>query len=183
MDSDPMISEPETLLQSHWIEPRTLNRWDRIPVATFRRTREKSLIEGTTSDTNSGSKYTGLGVFVQDDMLGIPKIRAGKKGSSKRSKGRRDMIISPVLLPIRDEESIPINDSPSSSGRNRFEKSRKELRKEKAMMKRKMTGKNIHLSQRHQQHHHRHHPNMKTRGSNSMQRTHSTNSHVPRLSL
>ncbi|KAF7797198.1 hypothetical protein EIP86_008390 [Pleurotus ostreatoroseus] len=181
MDSDPMMSEPETPVQSTWIEPRILNRWDRIPVATFRRTRETSLLEGTTSDTSLGSRYTGIGHFVQDDMLGTPKTRGGKKSSNKRSKGRRDMlVVSPVLLPIRDEELTPTHGTP----RNRFEKSRKELRKEKAMMKRKMAGKNMYSSQRHQQHHHHHHhPNMKMRGTNSVQRTHSSSSHVPRLNL
>lgn len=201
-------SEPSTFdldAPQDWLSPATptvsapLHRWDRIPVGTFRRTRETSLLENTPgSDTGLASTYPAMSALL-NDMLGTPKSKSSKlKGNSrKRSKNgaSSSLVISPVLLPVRDGDRTPTgNGHPlyNPFGQNGYHthqqhKSRKELRKEKAMMKRKMIGKHsAHPSSRnHLPHAHRHHyPNMKSRGSSSVQRTQfASSSHVPHLNL
>ena len=217
MDSDPVFSEPETPVQESANEHRDLHKWDRIPVATFRRIRESSLMEGTGTGSESGfgSLYAGgIGSFVNNDMLGTPKIRHTSSSSKPKTPGSSSsrraqskgkgaagssnlLMISPVLLPVRDGPGDHNADYDYDAAYSPFHRAshtryeqrpRKELRKEKAMMKRKMSGKGaMNSPQRQTQHHqhHRHHPNMKTRGTNSMQRTFSaaSNAHVPRLNL
>lgn len=201
LDSEPSLDEPGTPSQSNnWLSPSTpshsenLNRWDRIPVATFRRTRETPMLESTPgSDNGLANLYSAL---LSNEMLGTPKSKSTKpKGSSSKRYGRNGaasnaLVISPVLLPVLDGDRTPTGGGQSlynpflQHDNSHQQKSRRELRKDKAMLKRKMLAKNPHPSPRHhQQHSHRQHlPNMKTRGTNSVQRTHST-SHIPHLNL
>lgn len=201
VDSDAASQDPYTprtpaTFGSHI---KNLTRWDRIPVATFRRTRENSLIEGTpVSDNGLGGRFPNMGALVSNDMLATPKPTGKSKklvnGSvAKRSKGKSPMnllIISPVLLPVRDGDRTPTN--AGSSAYSPFhdplhqQKSRRDQRKEKAMLKKKMMGKYANASSRQQHHHHRaHYPNTKSRGSGSMQRTQffASSSQVPHLNL
>lgn len=164
-----------------------LNRWDRIPVGTFRRTRETSLAESTPgSDSGLANLYPAISALLNNDMLGTPKSKgASRKPSRKHSKSGASstLVISPVLLPVRDGDRTPTGSGHAlyNPFQQNQQKPRKELRKEKAMMKRKMVGKHV-PSPRHQQQHRHHYPNTKTRGTSSVQRTYSS-SHVPHLNL
>ncbi|CCM00376.1 uncharacterized protein FIBRA_02406 [Fibroporia radiculosa] len=149
----------------------SLSRWDRIPMATFRRTRETAIgsaVEGSTSDTGL-SVYGGIGSLMGTTML-TPSKAHDKKSSSarKRSKAKTsNMLMLPnELLPLRDGDQTPRPTSP----RQPFKSSKKEARREKAMMKRKMMTKPV--QHRHQPPYraHHHHPNHKTRASSSAQR-------------
>ncbi|KAK7687967.1 hypothetical protein QCA50_009186 [Cerrena zonata] len=169
-----------------------LSRWDRIPVATFRRTRESAFTEYPGSDTSVG----GMGTPMSHSLL-KGRDKAPSKSSEKRSKGKRaqKLVISPVLLPLRDGDGLltdahfaPTNEPPPNQ--NHQNKSRKERKENNA--KRKAMGKyTSRRSQQQQQghqhhHHHGHFPNMKSRGSGSMQRTNffaGSSSSVPHLSL
>lgn len=203
LDSEPTMFDSDT--PQNWLSPstptasgaaETLNRWDRIPVGTFRRTRETSLHESTPgSDSGLANLYPAISALLNNDMLGTPKSKAASKkaSSKKRSKSGASsaLVVSPVLLPVRDGDRTPTgNGHPlynpfQQNGHTHQQKSRKELRKEKAMMKRKMIGKHANPSPRNHTHIHRHHyPNSKTRGSSSVQRTHlASSSHVPHLNL
>lgn len=174
--------------------PETLNRWDRIPVGTFRRTRETSMLESTPgSDGGIASLYPAISALLNNDMLGTPKTKGKTTSSKKRLKSGTSstLVVSPVLLPVRDRDGDrtptgnghPLYNPFQQNDQTRHQKSRKELRKEKAMMKRKMIGKHAQPSPRSHQHTHRHHyPNMKTRGTSSVQRF-ASSSHVPHLNL
>ncbi|EMD39044.1 hypothetical protein CERSUDRAFT_112740 [Gelatoporia subvermispora B] len=145
---------------------KNLSRWDRIPMATFRRTRESVIVSGIESagsDTGLAS-YSSLGTMMGNTMLAQ---RANDKKPRRRSKakGSNLVIISPMLMPVRDGERTPTYGGHGQQ--NHHVKTKKELRKEKAMMKRKMTSKPRYPPQ-HRTHHH--HPNNKTRASSSMQR-------------
>lgn len=178
---------------------KNLTRWDRIPVATFRRTREIPQIEDTpVSDKGVSGRFPNMGTLVSNDMLATPKPSGKSRklanvSPGKRSKGKTPMnllVISPVLLPVRDGDRTPTN--AGSSAYNLFhdplhqQKSRRDQRREKAMLKKKMMGKYSSAPTRLQHHLHRpHYPNTKSRGSNSMQRTQffASSSHVPHLNL
>ncbi|KAI0924013.1 hypothetical protein AcV5_009385 [Taiwanofungus camphoratus] len=151
---------------------RSLSRWDRIPMAAFRRTREAAIgtnIEGSASDTGL-SVYGGMSAMIGSPMFVHSKSNDKKSGSAKKRskvKGPNSVIISPVLIPTRDGDRTPTSSSPHHmQGR-----SKREVRREKAMMKRKMLAKPA--QHRHQQQYrpHHHHPNHKSRASSSMQRS------------
>ncbi|EKM50412.1 uncharacterized protein PHACADRAFT_263686 [Phanerochaete carnosa HHB-10118-sp] len=203
LDSEPLFRST-TPSQHDWLSPSTpiatasienLNRWDRIPVGTFRRTRETSLLESTPgSDTGIANSYPGISALLNNDMLDTPKSKVSKlKGKSKKgskSGASNPLVISPVLLPVRDGDRTPTGSGVynpfQQNGHPHQQKSRRELRKEKAMVKRKMISKHgPQPSLRNYPHAHRHHyPNMKSRSSGSMQRTHlAQSSHVPHLNL
>lgn len=202
LDSDPLF-EP-TSPQHGWLSPSTptsavptenLTRWDRIPVGTFRRTRETSMLESTPgSDTGIANLYPAISALLNSDMLGTPRSKGAKlKGKARKapkSGTSSTLVISPVLLPVRDGDRTPTNGTVYNpfhpSEHSHQQKSRKELRKEKAIMKRKMVGKYApQPSMRNNPHAHRHHyPNMKSRGSSSVQRTQfASSSHVPHLNI
>ncbi|PSR90601.1 hypothetical protein PHLCEN_2v4894 [Hermanssonia centrifuga] len=205
LSSDPMALESDVPSDQYWLAPRTsvgslhhrsLDRWDRIPVATFRRTRETMADSTPVSDGGLGSRYN-MGTLVNNDMLGTLKATGDKKSKTARKYARANsstnmLVISPVLFPVREEDLTPTS-GPSSiynpflpDPQTHQKKTRKEKRKEKVIIKRKMMGKHINLPpKQQQQHQHRHHyPNSKTRGSNSVQRTHfASSSNVPHLNL
>ncbi|KZT09909.1 uncharacterized protein LAESUDRAFT_756130 [Laetiporus sulphureus 93-53] len=152
---------------------RNLSRWDRIPMATFRRTRESAIasnMEGSASDT-------GLSVF--GGMSSLSAMLAQSKPNDKKSRrhSKSKSTVQNDLL-TRDGDRTPT----PSSGHQAYKASKKELRREKAMMKRKMMAKPAQY--RHQQPHrtHHHHPNHKSRAASSMQRG-SGNSSGPSFGL
>lgn len=145
----------------------SLSRWDRIPMATFRRTREiASNMEGSASDTGL-SVYHGMRSLLGSAMLTQPKHSDRKSGAARKrsSKGK-----SGHPLAMNDPLSLRDGDrTPTSSAHQTPKSSKKEVRREKAMMKRKMMAKPA--PYRHQQQHTHHHlPNFKSRASSSMQR-------------
>ncbi|OCH85790.1 hypothetical protein OBBRIDRAFT_821387 [Obba rivulosa] len=161
---------------------KNLSRWDRIPMATFRRTRESAIVSGIESagsDTGLAG-YSGMGTMIGSTMLAQ---RASDKKSRRRSKAKGSNLaaMSPVLLPVRDGERTPTYGAHGQQ-QNHHMKTKKELRKEKAMMKRKMLSKPRFPPQPRAHHHH---PNNKTRASSSMQRGghFGSNSFVPSMSL
>ena len=154
------------------------------------------MLESTPgSDSGLANLYPAISALLNNDMLGTPRSKASKlKGKSKKgtkSGTSSTLVISPVLMPIRDGERTPTGNGVynpfQQNGPPHQQKSRKELRKEKAMMKRKMIGKHAPQpsTRTTHPHAHRHHyPNMKSRGSSSVQRTQfASSSHVPHLNL
>lgn len=171
LDCEPISQEHEAQLYeaSSMMSPATsgslLSRWDRIPMATFRRTREFNKIDGSASDT-------GLSVFggmSSIDALLTPTKTAEKKSNSARRRGKAkglNTLGPPFELLTRDGDRTPTSTSPQHG----FRPPKKELRREKAMMKRKMTNKPLPPRHQAQFRTHHHHPNHKSRASGSMQR-------------
>lgn len=197
--SDP--ADPQALPNSS-TEPdsrkhlKNLSRWDLISVGAFRQTRETAAINDNVppnwaAETPRATVSDGLtyGNMMKNSPLST--MLWHNKGSNlpKRSRGRNmNVIISPVILPVRDGDRTPTNTPqnqiPPTPQNNSHHKTRKELRRE-TKLKRKSYGPVHHQHQHHQHHHHHHHPNMKTRSSSSMQRTNFFNptSSVPPLNL
>ncbi|EGN92209.1 hypothetical protein SERLA73DRAFT_191469 [Serpula lacrymans var. lacrymans S7.3] len=182
---------------------QNLSRWDRIPMGTFRRTRETTSITGDVGGSSNWSSEpqnanTASDALSYTNMMKSSPLSTmlwhGKgqnaKGSRRKSKAHMNVIISPVLLPIRDGDRTPTlaatDQTLHTNSHNHQQKSRKELRRE-MKMKRKNCGP-VHQHHRHhqQQHHYHHHlPNMKSRSTASMQRTNffSSPSSVPPLNI
>ncbi|CAL1714954.1 unnamed protein product [Somion occarium] len=198
LDLEPVSPERSTTdsfwspggFQSDATHSNNLNRWDRIPVATFRRTRETATLDYPGSDTSVGG-----------NLVGTPLAQSILKSRDKQSKGGQDkrkgkraqkLVISPVLLPLRDGDGVLASSEPPFSNQDqshhhKSRKERKENAKKKAMGKYASRRFQQHQQQNHNHHHHHHHyPNMKSRGSSSMQRTNffaSSSSSVPHLSI
>lgn len=172
LDSEPMSQEHDGQLSeaSSMMSPATggalLSRWDRIPMATFRRTREfNKIIDGSASDTGL-SVFGGMSTI---DALLTPTKPAEKKSNSARRRGKAKGLSSlgpPLDLLTRDGDHTPTSTSPQHG----FRPPKKELRREKAMMKRKMTSKPLPPRHQAQFRTHHHHPNHKSRASGSVQR-------------
>ncbi|EJF64175.1 hypothetical protein BD309DRAFT_948016 [Dichomitus squalens] len=159
-----------------------LSRWDRIPMATFRRTRETATasgVDGAASDSGLAALQHHRGISAM--MSGMPLITPPRplgldkmsRASARKKKGRHSYNSSPTLLPARDGQlGSPFVPAAGSSYNGHTNKSKKELKKEKAMMKRKMTTKasQHRYNQPHRAHHH-HHPNHKSRATNAVQRS------------
>ncbi|KAI0343129.1 hypothetical protein BDW22DRAFT_1235367 [Trametopsis cervina] len=186
------LSTPKTPVNGTHM--RSLNRWDRIPVATFRRTRETTLLESTpASDNGVSTRFASIAV-LNNDMLGTPKTTSKSKTSSKRRSKEKSaanlLLISPLLMPVRDGDRTPTNAGPSNhpllqqQDPLHQQRLRRDQRKEKAMLKKKLMGKYAHSPNRPQRHR-PHFPNSKNRSSGSMQRTQffASSSHVPHLNL
>jgi len=176
----------------------SLNRWDHIPMGTFRRTRESGAIISDGASTSWQAETPR--VFPADRMLKSSPFseitwhgRSNPPKATRRlSKASKNIVISPVILPVRDGDRTPTNIPPHHSlphnQRDHTQrKTRKELRRE-TKMKRKSYGPVHHQHQHHQRQHfqHNHHPNSKSRSTSSMQRTNffsSPTSSVPPLNL
>lgn len=201
LDSSYLDSEPEMSLGNGTASEgelhrhlQSLSRWDRVPVGTFRFTRESAASSNdipsspgwaseppktATSDVLSYSnvmKSSPLSTMLWHDKGPPPKATPGKN---------RSVVISPVLLPVRDGDRTPthvLHNQPSHNQQPPH-KTRKESRREMKMLKRKTHGPVHH--HHHQYHHHNHHPNMKSRSTGSVQRTNffSSPTSVPPLNL
>lgn len=172
-----------------------LSRWDRIPMTTFRRTRESATasgVDGAVSDGGMGvlqyhrgigAMMGGMALFTPPRPLGLDKM---SRASARKRKGRSHGS-SPTLLPARDGAlGSPFVPAASSSYQAHPNKSKKEIKKEKAMMKRKLVAKTsqYRYHQPHRGHHH--HPNHKSRATNAVQRTgfsSGPSSSIPSLSI
>lgn len=201
LDSSYLDSEPEMSLGNGTASEgelhrhlQSLSRWDRVPVGTFRFTRESAAASNdipsspgwaseapktATSDVLSYSnvmKSSPLSTMLWHDKGPPPKATPGKN---------RSVVISPVLLPVRDGDRTPTHVPHNQPSHNQQppHKTRKESRREMKMLKRKTHGPVHH--HHHQYHHHNHHPNMKSRSTGSVQRTNffSSPSSVPPLNI
>ncbi|KAI0741471.1 hypothetical protein C8Q80DRAFT_1273900 [Daedaleopsis nitida] len=216
LDSSLLDSEPPTegfetdvpgsMSESSPIKPGTsphlhnLSRWERIPMTTFRRTRETATasgVDGAVSDSgmsglqyhrNVGAMIGGMPLYTPPRPLGLDKM---SRASARKRKGRHSHGSSPTLLPARDgvlgSPFTPAG-SAGSSLNGHSNKSKKEIKKEKAMMKRKMVAKSsqYRYNQPHRAHHHSHHPNHKSRAANAVQRagfSSGASSSIPSLSI
>jgi hypothetical protein len=160
---------------------QSLSRWDRIPMGTFRRTRENCPLSDGAGEHPYGSIIRNSpfnGVWPSDRNHGQPFGSPSKKGKGKKraSRNRVDMDISPVIMPVRDRDGDhtptghasgqtchgPLHSKPRKD---------KESRRDKMLKRKTLMGTS--MGRRHQQYHHlhNHHPNSKGRASGSMQRT------------
>ncbi|KAI0763752.1 hypothetical protein BD413DRAFT_616090 [Trametes elegans] len=197
LDSEPSAQDCETdvpdpqsqsspLKGSHI---QSLSRWDRIPMATFRRTRETATasgVDGAVSDTGLGAlPFRGIGTLMGGGLpLFAPPLDKMSRASARKRKSRHSHSHHPSpTLSARDGMlGSPFAPAPggSGSGSGQFppgqgqqNKSKKEMKKEKAMMKRKLVAKSsqYRYQQPHRAHHHHHHlPNHKSRATGSVQR-------------
>lgn len=160
---------------------QNLNRWDRIPVATFRHTRETASQETGGSDTAINPP-----AMSGRDLLGESKGKALPQGDSRRklSKKQLQFMVSPVIFPTQDAD---VKTSGGSSGvsqiaRSRRDKVQRDSRKDLVHIKKSFTKQNPRKSQPHRRHHY---PNSKSRASASMQRVHNfgSSSAIPHLNL
>ncbi|KAL4245233.1 hypothetical protein ABKN59_010175 [Abortiporus biennis] len=165
VNDDDTEPSPDKTPMSHL---QSLSRWDRIPVSTFRRTRETLALE---SPVGNNKHYAGTGTLGSHAILCDSKQTKSKR-SSKRSKNKassnapvaleRDPFFSPATSPTQ----------PAHSQNNK--QSRRDLRRDRAA-KRQMMGKvSPRRPQQQRNYHHHNYPNMKSRGSSSMQRTNSS---------
>lgn len=209
LDSEPSGQDfdtdvPDSQSQSSPLKPgasphmHNLSRWDRIPMATFRRTRESATasgVDGAASDSGLGAlQYRGIGtmmggmsLFTPPRPLGLDKM---SRAAARKKKGRHSHGSSPTLLPARDgvlgSPFVPASGSGSSHNGHKNQ-SKKDTKREKAMMKRKMATK----ASQHRYHpplkgHHNHHPNQKSRATNAVQRTSfmsGSSSSIPSLAI
>lgn len=183
----------------------SMHRWDHIPMGTFRRTRESGAIISDTASTSwqaETPRVTPADGFAQGSSRMLKSSPFSEitwhgrgsnppKGTRRPSKAPKNIVISPVILPVRDGDRTPTNVPPHGPSHNQRghsqRKTRKELRRE-TKMKRKSYGPVHHQHQHHQRQHfqHNHHPNSKSRTTSSMQRTNffnSPTSAVPPLNL
>ncbi|TFK91719.1 hypothetical protein K466DRAFT_482102 [Polyporus arcularius HHB13444] len=208
LDSEPHTEELETDVPGSQTESspvksgasphlHNLSRWDRIPMATFRRTRESATasgVDGAVSDgalgvlpyhRNIGAMMGGMSLFPNPPRpLGLDKM---SRASARKRKGRHSHGSSPTLLPARDGTlGSPFAPAASSGSPYHSSKSKKEIKKEKAMMKRKMVAKSSQYRYHQPSRSHHHHPNQKSRATNAVQRvgfSSGASSSIPTLSI
>ncbi|OAX41374.1 hypothetical protein K503DRAFT_685572 [Rhizopogon vinicolor AM-OR11-026] len=198
LDYEPeMPLEPSTASEGDF--QRHLSRWDRVPVGTFRLTRESAAssndIPSSPGWTSEPPKTASSDVMSYSNVMKsspLSTILWHDKGSSAKATPckSRAVLISPVILPVRDGDRTPTrvphnHDQPPPNEHQPPHKTRKESRREMKMMKRKTHGPVHHQHYHHQYHHHSHHPNMKSRSTGSVQRTNffSSPTSVPPLNI
>jgi hypothetical protein len=186
LDSEPEM-EMSTIpdCEGEQILAQSLSRWDRVPVDAFRLTRESAASDVPTSPgwNSEAAKSSVPEAHSYRNVLKSSPLhtmlwndKGGTKDKPRKSGG---VIISPVLLPVRDGDRTPTHipyhhelHSNQRQPQNTPFKTRKESRREMRMMKPKIHAPNHHHFDHHQRHHRRnHHPNMKSRGNASVQRT------------
>ncbi|KAF8141718.1 hypothetical protein EV363DRAFT_32091 [Boletus edulis] len=174
LDSTFLDYEPEmpAILDSEGEQKLTqsLSRWDRVPVDTFRLTRESEVptSPGWTSEPCKSSvpEVRSYGNALKSSPLHT-MLWNDKSGVKEKSRKSRGLVISPVLLPVRDGDRtpthVPYHHDLHSNHRQQQHtpfKNQKESRREMKMMKRK-THPPSQQCYDHQKRHHRrnHHPN------------------------
>lgn len=200
LDSSYLDSEPEMSLGNGTASEgelhrhlQSLSRWDRVPVGTFRFARESA---ASSNDMPSSPSWASEPPkTATSDVLSYSNVMKSsplstmlwhdKGPPSKATPGKnRSVVISPVLLPVRDGDRTPTHVPHNQPSHNQQppHKTRKESRREMKMLKRKIHGPVHH---HHQYHHHNHHPNMKSRSTGSVQRTNffSSPASVPPLNI
>ena len=199
LDSSYLDSEPEIPLETGTSGEgdfhQSLNRWDKVPVGTFRLTQESAASSNDIPSSPPGwtsepAKTAASDVRSYSNVMKSSPLSTmlwHDKGSSAKAtpSKSRTVLISPVILPVRDGDRtptrVPYHEQPLHNTHQPPHKTRKESRRETKMMKRK-----IHGPVHHQHfHHHNHHPNMKSRSSGSVQRTNffSSPASVPPLNI
>ncbi|KAF8845234.1 hypothetical protein BDN67DRAFT_557288 [Paxillus ammoniavirescens] len=205
LDSEP-DTQTQTASEGEHRHVQSLNRWDRVPVGAFRLTRESA---ASTSDiptspgwTPEPAKSTVPDILSYGNVLRSSPLHTmlwhdknAVKETPRKSKAVMDVIISPVLFPVRDGDHTPTDvphnhDLHSNHHQKPPYKNRKESRREMKMSKRKTHGPihpqhHHHYHHHHHQHRHNHHPNMKSRSSAAAQRTNffSSPTSVPPLNI
>ncbi|KAI0675440.1 hypothetical protein C8Q78DRAFT_963984 [Trametes maxima] len=204
LDSEPSTQDcdtdiPDPHSQSSPIKGshiQSLSRWDRIPMATFRRTRETATasgVDGAASDTGLGAlQYRGMGMMGGAMPMFTPPLDKMSRASARKRKSRNAHShgTSPTLSArdgVLGSPFVPASGS-GSPHQGHGGKSKKELKKEKAMMKRKLVAKSsqYRYQQPHKAHHHHHHlPNHKSRATSSVQRSNfaGAGSSIPSLTI
>ncbi|KAF8661263.1 hypothetical protein AX16_001366 [Volvariella volvacea WC 439] len=169
----------------------TPNRWDHISVGGFRNSRESGSITDSPSWT-PGAATTNYESMMKPSPLS-PMLWQNKPTGKK---AKRKHIISPVILPLHDEDECTPTSTPTvtplstpvpfskkqNHNYNHNGKTRRELRRERKL-KRKSYGPTHHHHQHYQHHHHHHYPNTKSRCTASVQRNYSSSSSIPSLNI
>ncbi|KAI5121506.1 hypothetical protein M0805_006543 [Coniferiporia weirii] len=201
---------------------QNLQRWDRIPIDAFRKTRVAGTVGDLTLDVDKmgvvpptpraprpadGFSYgSAVGGMLRGSPLntsfwesgsgsGVPRSGSRKTNLRGGRAGRMPVVISPVILPVRDGDSTPTNERHHHhhhhhqqqhaylgfSGQHAAHahaqniKSRKELRKEKKRNRNFFGPSAASVRQ--------HFPNLKNRSSSGMQRSNHGSSSIPSLSI
>ncbi|KAH8071794.1 hypothetical protein BXZ70DRAFT_964295 [Cristinia sonorae] len=168
----------------HGMHNQSLNRWDRIPVSTFRHTQETAAMDTAGSDTTMNTP------MARRTLLGDGKAREQPKTPlSHRKHPKNKFTVSPVLFPTPDGNAKSSSPSAGTSqtARAHRNKTKRESRKELFGLKKSYAKQTSRKSQPQRHHHHHHHyPNSKSRASSSMQRPNnfgSSGSSIPHLNL
>ncbi|KAG5338676.1 hypothetical protein C0989_006644 [Termitomyces sp. Mn162] len=181
---DPEPSDTQTISTDNESRKllRSFNRWDVVSVGAFRQSRESA--EGGWASESTPANKTDYGSMMKSSPLST-MLWHNKANTSPRRSRKMSVIISPVILPVRDGDRTPTNSHHQQNNQrndNYPHKTRKELRRERKL-KRKSYGALHQTHQRHQHHHqHQHHPNMKSRSTSSSQRNNFFSS-VPPLNI
>ncbi|TDL23663.1 hypothetical protein BD410DRAFT_786910 [Rickenella mellea] len=192
-ESDPNADGTELELHRHL---QNLSRWERIPLDTFRRTRMAGGTGGleaintaphgsyrTPKPADGFSYGSSVGGMMRGSPLSATLWQSQSPPRNKKANGRANysVLLSPVILPVRDGEQTPTNNQGQNIHHHLFghspnSKSRKEMRKEKKRNRKMMNAANAH-------HHRQHYPNAKKRSTGSMQRSNFSSSPMPTLSI
>jgi hypothetical protein len=148
-------------------------------MSTFRRTRENGPLSDGPGEVAYGSVMRNSpfnGVWPSDGNHSQPSGSPSKKGKGKRKSSRSRVIISPVILPVRDRDGdhTPTRHTIGQNSHGPLHskpRKDKESRRDKMVKRKTMMG--TATGRRHQQYHHPHghHPNSRGRASASMQRS------------
>lgn len=144
---------------------KNLSRWDRIPVATFRQTRQVVTHDSPKAESRSSNNFSPSGALGGHAILGSP----GPRGKGKKPKTSKSSP-SPASMGGETPTGHPIG-SPLHQLHIRQNKSRKDARLERVAKRKIVEKASPRRTHHHHQHHHPHYPNMKSRGTSSLQRT------------
>ncbi|KAL4063216.1 hypothetical protein V8B97DRAFT_1916851 [Scleroderma yunnanense] len=196
IDSEPEAQAQTTSCSEGGMQKhvQSLNRWDRVPVSAFRLTREPVASDIPTSPgwTSEPSKSVVSDILSYEQVLRNTPLgtmlwqdKGVAKPASRRSKTIVDIVISPVILPVRDGDRTPPR-LPNYDNRNQQQnhKTRKESRREMKMLKRKGRSPVQHHYYHQKHFRHNHHPNTKSRSTGSLQRNfHGSPTAIPTLNI
>ncbi|KAI0060942.1 hypothetical protein BV25DRAFT_1839279 [Artomyces pyxidatus] len=200
LDSDPFDNPAHVASSSTAGDPETsaaedaerhlqsLSRWDRIPMGTFRRTRESGLMSDSAAELTYGgmlrsSPFSGMWQDGKDGGPSSSPLARKNKASKKNAKGSMDVVISPVILPMRDGDHTPTNGQGGYTPPHSKPRKERESRRDKMLKRKSMMGSASGRRPQQQYHHHGHHPNAKGRAAGSVQRGFFGGGSVPPLNL